>query len=490
MAEEPPPELVSVVRRWDPGTLADLDRPDPADRHPCVSVLGLPGTGAGELAARLRFAAPGMRFAEHPDPQATVVLMVLDASGPLGREELDLLRSGTAEAWSVTFALTGTDAHRGWEAVRERDVALLADHAPRFAGAVIHPVSAGGDECLTALRHELAAALERDRARVPDAPGARLRAAANRTREQVRSTATALRSDEDTAELRARRVALIADRDGVRAESAATLRRLTALARVDLVHDVGDRVRALSATARSRIDRADRSELTRFPEWLRAQVVGLTADLDEAAGERLDRIAAQVSGSAGDAGRAGEAVVGPPNRTPPVLDGPEPRHRGVEDRMMILVGASAGLGLGRLVMAPMSTVPALNLASIPVTLLVGGVAAWWLTRARGHLADRNHLRQWVAESLAQVRAALEQRALGRLVDTEARVAEAALAAHRRRAAEVDERLAGLDRQLRECVTRTSGRLAACERDLAVLDRYLGEGRPEPEPAPGRVRPSI
>ncbi|MFE3293273.1 hypothetical protein [Rhodococcus sp. NPDC059234] len=477
----PPAELAGVLRRWCPDLSVGLDRPEPVDRHPSVSVLGLSGAGGGELAARLRFAAPGLRFAEHPDPCAAVVLMVLDASGPLGREELDLLRSGTAEAWSVSFALTGIDVHRGWESVRERDEALLAEHAPRFVGAVIHPISGHGDESLSGLLDELGAALGRDRTRTQGPTHERRRAAADRARERVRSAATALRGDEDAAALRAQRAELIAARDGVRTESAATLRRLTALARVDLVHDVGDRVRALSATARSRIDRADRSGLTRFPDWLREQVVGLTADLDEAAGDRLDGIGAQVVGPA-------EAAVGAPNRTPPAVDGPEPRHRGAEDRMTILVGASAGLGLGRLVMSPIGAVPALNLASIPVALLIGGAAAWWLTRARGQVADRNHLRQWTTETLAQVRAVLEQRALGRLVDTEARVADALLAAHRRRVAEADDRLAALDLQLRECVARTSGRLAACERDLAVLDRYLGAGRAEP--VPGGARQSL
>ncbi|MFC9789769.1 hypothetical protein [Rhodococcus sp. NPDC127528] len=483
MAEEsiaPPPELVAVLRRWCPDLSVGLDRPEPTDRHPRVSVLGLPGAGGGELAARLRFAAPGLRFAELPDPWAAVVLMVLDASGPLGREELDLLRSGTAAAWSVSFALTGIDVHRGWESVRERDEALLADHAPRFAGAVIHPISGRGDESLSALRDELGAALVRDRTRAPDPTHERLWAAANRARDLVRSTATTVRGDDGAADLRAQRAELIAARDGVRTESAATLRRLTALARVDLLHDVGDRVRALSTSARSRIDRADGSELTRFPDWLREQVVSLTADLDAVAAERLDRIGAQV---------AGEAAVGAPNRAPPAVEDPEPRHRGAEDRLTILVGASAGLGLGRLVMAPISTMPAFNLASIPVTLLIGGVVAWWLTRVRGQVADRNHLRHWVTETLTQARAVLEQRALGRLVDTEARVTDALLAAHRRRMVEVDDRLAGLDRQLRESMARTSGRLAACERDLAVLDRYLG-GAGRPEPAPGALRPSL
>ena len=158
--------------------------------------------------------------------------------------------------------------------------------------------------------------------------------------------------------------------------------------------------------------------------------------------------------------------------------------------MMIVVGASAGAGLGRLVVSPMSNIAAFDLVALPVTLLIGGVAAWALTRMRGLAADRAHLRQWLAEAMTQVRSGLEQRALTRLVESEAEIVDAVQRAHRERARTTEGSLAELDREMRDGVARTSGRLAAVERDLAVLDRALAEhARPFEEPVDRALRPS-
>ncbi|MCZ4555542.1 hypothetical protein O4215_08130 [Rhodococcus maanshanensis] len=469
MNETVPPELAAVLRRWNPGALAGLERPAPPEPDPggavTVVVLGVPGSGRGDLIAALTEGGAGsreLRFAEAPDPAAGVALMVLDAAAPLGREELELLRAGAESAHTVLFALTGVDAHHDWAAVARRNTELLTEHLPRFAGVVIHPVSVPDGRGIGELR---AAILEATTA-VPERQ-ARLRMRAAGAAEQagalIRASAESLRASDDTAALRAERSALVADRDGWRGDRAAVLRRLTALARVELVHEVSDQVRAESTAAREAIDRADRTALAASPQHLRDAVAALTARVDAAADARLAEVSARVLGGA----------LHDENRTPtvPAIEPPAPRHRGLEDRMMIVFGASAGLGLGRMVMAPLSTVPALDLASIPVTLLLGGGAAWWLARARGHLADRAHLRQWAVETLATVRSVLEQRVLGRLVDTEARCAEAILARHRERTRESEDRLAALDRQLRERAGSRAGKLAACDRDLAVLEAY-------------------
>ncbi|MFD4182700.1 hypothetical protein [Rhodococcus sp. NPDC058514] len=471
MNDQVSPELAAVLRRWNPAALAGLERPAPtaADRGgvATVVVLGASGSGRGDLTVALSAESDtaALRFTETPDPSAGVLLMVLDAAAPLGREELELLRGGAEFAHTVVFALTKIDAHDGWVAVARRNAELLAEHAPRFAGATIHPVAAPDGRGIDELRSALVAS----HAVVPQRQ-ARLRQraadAAEQTRDMVRVTAESLRAGDDTATLRAERAALVADRDGWRSDRAAALRRLTALARVDLVHEVSDQVRSESAAARAAIDRADRAALAAYPPQLRDAVAALTSRVDAAADARLAEISAQVLGAAlPDEHRTTAA---------PSIEPPSPRHRGIEDRMMIVFGASAGLGLGRMVMAPLSTMPALDLASIPVTLLLGGAAAWWLTRARGHLADRAHLRQWTVETLATVRSALEQRVLGRLVDTEARTAEAVLARHRQRMLESEDRLAALDRQLRERAGSRAGKLASCERDLAVLEAHAND----------------
>lgn len=478
-------DTADVLRRWNPAALAGLQTVAAGVDPPAVLVLGPRGSGRGALTARLRAAAepdaPAPEYTEDPTRPAGVALVVLDSAAPLGREELALL-DGLDR---VVFALTRTDVHAGWESVRRRDAELLAEHAPRFACAPIHPVSAPPDGDGVGIPELRGALLDALRAAPQPDVWTRRRAgvAVAQTRELIRAAASTLDHDATVADLRAQRAAVIADREGGRADAAASLRRLVALARVDLLHEVGSRVRAAGAAARTTLDRGDRAAAGVFPDYLRAEVVGLADSVDATTAERLRAMAAEVLGPDRDVFPDSH----PAGRLPAV-DPPQPRHRGVEDRLMIAVGASAGLGLGRLVVAPLSMVPALDLASIPVTLLVGALAAWWLTRTRGLAADRAHLRSWTTDALAQVRSELEQRVLAQLVDAEARIAAQVLAGHRSRVLSTDERLATLDLRLREHAQRMSARRSACERDLAVLDRAPGQtaGR---EPATPAARPT-
>ncbi|MFF0817965.1 hypothetical protein ACFYVR_22785 [Rhodococcus sp. NPDC003318] len=446
-------DLDAVLRRWQPR------RPD----LPTVSVQGLPGSGCSTLTARLRAEVPTARFTDGPDPAADTVLVVFDAASVIGREELELLSGVARGGVGILLTMVRTDLHHDWHTVLGRDIALLAQHAPQLAGAIL-PVSAVTGSGLPELSAEVAA-----RATGAD-PSRRHRTALEQTRRLMLATLADLRRDEGTTGLRERRATLIGQRDGPRTEAAAALRRLAALARVDLTHQVGERVRAISAGLRSELDRGSRRELPEFQQRVRDAVTELTVELDASTSATLSGVGEQVLGKAYRA--AG------PNRPPPLVAGPEARPRGVEDRMMIVVGASAGVGAGRFVIAPMSGIAGFDLIAIPATLLVGGGAAWWLTRMRGQVADRAHLRLWLAEVMAQVRSGLEQRALTRLVDTEAETAEAIARAHRQRIREVEESLTDLDRAVRESIGRTSGRLAAVERDLAVVERALAEPPPE------------
>jgi hypothetical protein len=139
---------------------------------------------------------------------------------------------------------------------------------------------------------------------------------------------------------------------------------------------------------------------------------------------------------------------------------------------MVALGASAGVGLGRLLVAPFSLVPALEVASVPVTLLLGGGAAAWVVRARRQLADRAHIRQWIADALVNVKAQLEQRVATALVEAEAVLADHVVRASTARMIETDRRVARLETDLRRMAAEQPGQLAACERDVGILDRWI------------------
>ncbi|MFD9663854.1 hypothetical protein ACFWAY_19865 [Rhodococcus sp. NPDC059968] len=202
--------------------------------------------------------------------------------------------------------------------------------------------------------------------------------------------------------------------------------------------------------------------LAGYPDRLAEMVRERSGAVDAAVTVRLDDLRSRRDGG--------------PLPEPVTPEGPEPRHRGLEDRMTIMIGASAGLGLGRLMVSPLSMVPALDIATIPPTLALGAVAAWWLTRARGHVAERAHVRQWATEALVHVRSQWEQFVLGRLLAAEAQVSEAIIAESRICARDVDERVAQIDGELRRLAARRNGQLSSCERDLGAVDRGLQEVR--------------
>ncbi|HEY0808316.1 MAG TPA: dynamin family protein, partial [Pseudonocardiaceae bacterium] len=114
-----PPRYVDVV-----GPVPILQR---------LSIVDTPGVGGlasmhGELAKQ---AAAG----------ATALLFTVDAGSPLTAGELAFLREVGERVETVVFALTKTDAFRGWRQVLADNRALLATHAPRFADAPWYPCS-------------------------------------------------------------------------------------------------------------------------------------------------------------------------------------------------------------------------------------------------------------------------------------------------------------------------------------------------------------
>lgn len=434
-------EAQRVVERWNPdgfGRWRECGRVEAGAVH----VATVRGIDAGPVREAL---AAQMPITDVPDDAAAVV-MVLDELSVLGRDELAALDAAAAHVERVLFTTSGDASD-----VVERDEALLRAHSPRYADARV----LGRAELSHDVRDALAAyadvIVDRNRRRSTVS-------LVEQTCRMIAATAESVRAD-DATPLRERRTRLVADRGRGRAELSALVRADVQRARIDLVHVVGARTRELSTLVRAEIDRAGRDELAAFPERFAQLADALTVEVDTAARHRLDDLV----------GRAG--LTDPPADPGPTeasVPPPTPRHRGVEDRMMVIVGASAGVGLGRLAVAPLSMVPALDIATIPVTLTLGGAAAWWLARSRRLVADRAHLRQWASDAGAGLRAQLEQRVLARLLETEAAVGTRVIADGRAATAAVDDEIVAIDAELRRLAAQRSGRLASCERDRAVL----------------------
>ncbi|MEU1983678.1 hypothetical protein [Nocardia sp. NPDC019395] len=488
----PLPEAVAaIVGRWNPQGMSLLSTMTVTGNNAAVRLIGpddanttLLRTELTRFEPRIELSAP-VADATNAAP-GSVTLLVLDAGVVIGAAELDLVRRLRAEGSRVLLVLNGTHAHMDWQLVRDRSAELLA-----AAGldCEIVPVSArlalaartSADSALLdrsglALLHARLAALTTDTATADTRRVAAATRVVTQTIDRIAQEEALLASGTEAEQLRAERARLLAERDGGRAVLVSTLRAQLNLARVDLLTQVGHRVRALHAEARTELDRLDRAGRRTFPERLRSAVAALTDTVDRDIAARLIELRARAAAATPAAGAA------LPDETPgfrhdpaPTLGpDPQPRGRGVEDHLMIVLGASAGVGLGRLLVSPLALVPALDTATIPVTLLLGAGAAAWVVRARRQLADRDHLRQWVADAIANVKAQLEQRAVTALVETETVLSDEMVRSAADRMLEVDRRVAELETALRRATSGQPGRLAACARDRQILEQWAPE----------------
>lgn len=435
-----PDAVRPVVERWNPdGTSGAVD--DCRQDHAQVLVLGLPRCGREEVEQLLRW-TDGYTIVER-GTDAAIVLMVIDAASVIGQEELELLDAFGVGGVPFAVVLTKVDVCRDWESVRARDQKVLADHSDIY-----------GDARIVALSERIGPTplfdvVDRVRRQMVVQSGGGVIA---ETRAMIDHEIRTLRESDPGADLRAERAELLADRDGRRSERLAQMRTRLQRARAELAQLIADTTRTTVASARIWIEESTRTELRSLPARLEHVVENNTVVFDAA-----------ISTAVG----LGES--GGPVQVPRFPDGPTARPRGNEERITVLVGASAGFGLGRIAVTLLEMVPVLDIASIPVTLVLGAGAAWWLSRARGVAADRAHARAWLVETMSTVRAQWEQRVLNGLLDAEVDLGSAIMAESRDLVASAQARIAEIDAELRALGQTRSGQLAACERDLAILN---------------------
>jgi hypothetical protein len=131
-----------------------------------------------------------------------------------------------------------------------------------------------------------------------------------------------------------------------------------------------------------------------------------------------DEVASRTGGSAGPAGRALDLPPAPR------------RHGGSEARLMAVLGAGFGVGVGTVAARLAAVVlPYPPIAPLGIGATVGLLVAVWLVRMRRLLHDRAALERWSADAAGVVRAALDDVLAAGLLDlTDAAEAQAAAAA--------------------------------------------------------------
>ncbi|MEV5296345.1 dynamin family protein [Amycolatopsis methanolica] len=462
-----------------------------------LSLVDTPGVGGldsmhGELAAEAA-------------ANATALLFVVDASAPFTAGELEFLRRVGDRVETVVFALSKTDAFRGWREVLEADRRLLAEHAPRFADAVFHPVSARMFEMAAKAPNEQAAVMLRERSGVIELQAAlqelvvgrsamlseantlrALSSALGEVHAGLLAEQRALSSGEAEAErLRERRDELAAQRKTSTRGWQLKLRGEIQRARVDLGHETSRQVRDAQSYFRAQIDNAKRDQLAQLPQQVDAALQMISQRVSATMAQRLNRVTEialaelfapeELDVIRSQFLRAGgpQVVLRPPDRKPSTP----------EDKLLIFMGISGGVGAGKIAALPLAGVALLNPVVLPATIVVGLGAGWWMARTRRHAADKQHLKQWLVESIAEARSILDQLVAEQLIEAEQQLSLALDEALSRRIDAIEAELKQVDKSIKMGAQERAKKLAAVSRKL----KETCDGRDRAETLLGRIR---
>lgn len=464
----------------------------PLDALSQLTVVDTPGAGGLEaMHGELAMEAAG---------SATALLFVVDASAPFTRGELNFLQQLGERVETVLFALAKTDAHRGWRQILEENRRLLAEHAPRFAEAPMHPVSARMEQLAEQAPSEQTAALMREKSGVAELREELERLIGGRSAmlgeaNTMRALSTvlaeltanleaekrALTVGEDEADsLRARRDELTTARRSSTRGWQVKLRGEVQRARVETSHEVSRQVREVQNWFRRAIDTADRDQLGELPGQVDVALQMASTRVAATLSARLARVAEQtlerlfsaeeldVIRSQFARGAQSPIALRPPDRRPPTA----------EDKLLMFMGVSGGLGVGRAAAMPLAGlgVAAFNPIVLPVTIVLGIGAGWWMARTRKRAADKQHLKQWLTEAIADARSALDQLVAEQLIEAEQQLSLALDDALSRRIEAIEEEIREVDKALKMDAAERSRRLQVV--DHRLTEATTGRDRAE------------
>ncbi|MBY6412930.1 hypothetical protein HQ346_21880 [Rhodococcus sp. BP-252] len=491
-----PGDMGGVIRRWFPD---GLDAVGAARRAvpEGLFVTGIHDADVTTLLEELRHL--GVTPTAARVDSAAVVMFAVDASSPIGRRALAEMRPAL-ESTTVAIVVNGIDAHREWREVTRSVASSIAEHVPRAVDVEVWPTSAGlarrarhvadaaardalyEESGIAALGAFLADALQRPPGMLRERKyNAAVHAAVAGARRAIVDRAREVTGTGATVGLRAERADLLERRDRERRVRTTTLRNRLQMLRVDVTHEIGEESRTFVAGAREAIASATRSELRHLPADLSQQLTKAGRRVDGGVTERVQAIATDV-----------EIDIELPSTATQLarIEPPARRRRTVEDKVMVVVGASAGVGLARIVVSPLSMLPAFEVAVVPAALLLGAFSAWWVVRARASVADRAHLRTWTSDAAASAKSSWEQAAQARMLAVEEAFVSASTDSIGTATLAAESELDRVESELRTAADHRASVLAACDRDLAALDRGVERFVvAAQEPALSEVRPN-
>jgi hypothetical protein len=427
-----PPALVELLARHDPERAARVRRLSEGPAPGTVLVLGPAEDAVGRLAAALAARLPTLvRCAPATRPvgagplaDTRAVVWVFDGDAPMSPPLWARLVELAGQVDEVHLAQAGP---RGASGVRRALADRLADALPRLAGAPVHPAAGCPVALLAALDRPSGHAGYRNALRVLDTglleARARLQTRLRRAERRAALTDRELRRHRDELAIRV-------------SQTREWPRRL----RVDLgqvkltaTNELSSAVRQLRDEVRQHLAGAGREDRARFPHRFRAAAERLSDRVGRRFDELFEAVSMLVPPSVLSAAPGSAAAVtptgSPPSRplgVPSLMAVPEPPdHRRLEDRLMPLLGASGGLGVGRLALTAASPGPTASStwshAALPVAVGLGVGVGWWLARARRAAGERARLGRWAGEMLGELRLGWEAVLAERLLDAERRL---------------------------------------------------------------------
>ncbi|HEY2061509.1 dynamin family protein [Amycolatopsis sp. NBC_01480] len=462
-----------------------------------VTVVDTPGVGGldslhGELAKE---AAAG----------ATALVFVVDASAPFTSTELQFLRDVGERVETVLFVLAKVDMFRGWREILEADKQLLAQHAPRFADAVFHPVSARVFETAAKAPNEQVAAMLREKSGVATVQVAlqellvgrsamlaeantlrALSSALGEIKAKLQAESRALSAGEAEAEqLRERRDQLQAERRTSTRGWQLKLRGEVQRTRVEVGHESSREMRDAQTHFRQRIEGAKRDELAALPQQVDIALQTTSQRISMLLSQRLNHVtnvalSELFSAEELDVIRAQFARAGGP---PVVLRPPDKKPPTAEDKLLVFMGISGGVGGAKIAALPLAGVAILNPVVLPATIIIGLGAGWWMARTRKHASDKQHMKQWLVEAIADARSTLDQLVAEQLIEAEQQLSMALDEALTRRIESIEAELKEVDKTIKMGAQERAKKIAVVAKRL----RDATEGRDRAESLLTRIR---
>ncbi|MEZ0382828.1 hypothetical protein [Mycobacterium sp. pW045] len=471
-AEDPVAAVDALVAEIAPGL-----RPPAVRRRDVVMVTGPWLAGVSAVATVLAERLPQWPVVEAaelpPGEVPTAVVFVVSAAAALTESDCALLDAAAAHTDVVIGAVSKIDVHRQWREMQQTARETLADYAPRYRDVAW--VGA-------------AAAPERGEPRVDDLVAELAKQLGDsdvQRRNRLRSWEFQLRTDADRidrdarAEGRRARVTLLQEqRDEVvrqrrmsKSERVIGLRSRIAQARVQLSYFARKRCASVRGELAEDAAGMTRRRLPQFEADVRGRLEEVVAEVDQGVSEHLADVAQEL-GLSGDAA----ATTSTPQFE---IGAPALSSRRLETQLMTLLGAGFGLGVALALSRLFANLaPGLTAAGAVACVVVGVAVTVWVVRIRGLLRDRAVLDRWVGEATAALRSALQELVALRVVAAESALTAELAERNETEAARAADRIAGLDRELREHAAATARAAAVRDRQLPTLHRALAAVRSE------------